>query len=82
MGRPVNASPAERMRWVQFLNVVSEWPQDHVGDEVAAYAVFSRVMGAGRSLRAVIDAVKSTRLDYDDDPPSLTSVLMTIEHNP
>ena len=82
MGRPVNADPAERMRWVQFLNVVSAWPQDHVGDEVSAYAVFSRIMGAGRSLHAVIDAVKSTRLDYDDDPPSLTSVLMTIEHNP
>jgi hypothetical protein len=82
MGRPVNADPAERMRWVQFLNVVSAWPQDHVGDEVSAYAVFSRIMGAGRSLHAVINAVKSTRLDYDDDPPSLTSVLMTIEHNP
>ena len=82
MGPPANADAAEAMRWVQFLNVVQVWKPEFVGDEVAAYEVFCRLMAAGRRLHAVIEDVTSTMLDYGDDPPSLAGVLMTIERNP
>lgn len=75
-----NGADADAGRLAQFRDVKRVWPRVRI-DEGKAHEVFLRVMAAGYSLQAVIDAVGET-LMAPGDVPWLSEALQAIEGNP
>jgi hypothetical protein len=77
MGRPAanGAAPAS-----PFAQVLSVYPADRVGNEAAAFFVFTRALDALGDLDAVLEALASLMLEHGaDDLPDLAEALAMVE---